>query len=88
MIHFIAREDAVLHGLLLRCCYKVINDDDDEDYYYYYYYHHNLNALALVDVIPTLHQGREPYPSPSPFQHPSLKFLLFPTKLFSAAVSS
>ena len=25
------------------------------------YYHHHRNALAVVDVVPTLHQGSKPW---------------------------
>ena len=53
------------------------------DYYRYYYYyhhhhhhHHQLNELALVDVIQTLHQGSEPYPMANTF----LKILAVPNK--------
>ena len=82
--------------ILLRAATKFRYDDDDDadaDYYIY------LNALTLVDVIiiSTLHQWSEPYPmTKGPLSNsfsftipkPSLKFLLFVTKLFSAEILS
>ena len=68
-------------------------------YYYYNHHHHHdhhVNELAMVDVIQTLHQRSEPYPmAKGPLGHsfsftfPTtfLRSLLFPTKVFSAAIS-